>query len=576
MNIIDDFNNHIKFKTKGIVIKKPESQEVKMKNLKLIAFLIVLAAFLVQIIGMLNPFAGDAGKYAAVAKNVYLSGDFFNLTVNGDPYIQKPPFLIWLYSLGFYIFGTATNFTARLFPVLYSFIAIYSTYKFSKLFYNKEISIISTCFFAFSLVFFLYNNDIHTDVALTANSILAIWQLALYIKNKKIFNLLAGFGAIALAMLTKGPIGIAVPGIAVLSHLIISRNYRMIFNPIWIVGLLFTLIIISPYLISLYEQSGFEGIIFYFWTNNAGRMDGSYLNNFRQPLFYFYNIISLMIPWSIFILGGLIQSSYLFFKNKCKIIISEEFFSLGGSLIFIVILSASVMKSPNYIYPVIPLLSILGAKFLYNLKEKNLKRFFSAQIVMNTIIWLLGFLIISYLFPSSNVLVWIVFVVLTLLLILFLTYKTELKTRILLSGSILIVMLSFIMNAHLLPELFKYQSSLPATEIFNKEADDNDELFSWRYSQFEMFFYAKNPGRKVWDEDKFCPPDRITIDEAIKIKGSWYLMDGFTYSQFKLKDVKVKREWEFDHFWLTDINIKFLMPKTRQAQTYKMYLIETE
>jgi len=53
-------------------------------------------------------------------------------------------------------------------------------------------------------------------------------------------------------------------------------------------------------------------------------------------------------------------------------------------------------------------------------------------------------------------------------------------------------------------------------------------------------------------------------------------MDGFTYGQFKEKGVKVKREWEFDHYWLTDINLKFLLPHTRQKQTFKMYLIETE
>ncbi|MBP7507394.1 MAG: glycosyltransferase family 39 protein [Prolixibacteraceae bacterium] len=547
-----------------------------MKNTKFITYSIVVIAVLVQIIGMLNPFTGDAGKYAAIAKNIFLSGDFFNMTVNGDPYFQKPPFLIWLYTFGFYLFGDANDFTARFFPVLYSFIAIYSTYKFARIFYDKNTSLVAVCFFAFSEIFFLYNNDIHTDVVLTANTTLAIWQIALFIKDKKLVNLIIGFAAVGLSMLTKGPIGLAVPVFAIGSHLLITRNFKMIFNPKWLIGLLVTVIIISPYLVSLYKQSGIEGIIFYFWTNNAGRMDGSYLNNFREPLFYIYNIASLMIPWSVFILAGLFMSIYSIFKNKFKPAENEEFYSFGATILFIIILSMSVMKSPNYLYPVIPFLSIIGARFFTSLSEFAIKKYFTVQIVISIITWLLGVAIITYLFPAKKALVWVIFILLSLFLVVTLTLKTENKRKIIFSGSVLIVLFSFIINAHFLPEVFKYQSSLPASKIYNKEADDNDEFFTWRYSQFEMFFYAKTPGRKVWDEDKFCPPDRITIDEAIKVKGAWYLMDAYTYDQLKEKGVKVKREWAFDHYWLTDINLKFLLPHTRQKQTFKMYLIETE
>jgi len=466
-----------------------------MKNSKLIAYSIVVIALLVQIIGMLNPFTGDAGKYAAIAKNIFLSGDFFNMTVNGDPYFQKPPFLIWLYSFGFYLFGNANDFTARFFPVLYSFIAIYSTYKFSRIFYDKNTSLVAACFLAFSEIFFLYNNDIHTDVVLTANTTLAIWQIALFIKNNKNINLIAGFAAIGLSMLTKGPIGLAVPVIAIGSHLLITRNFRMIFNPKWLMGLLVTVIIISPYLVSLYKQSGTEGIIFYFWTNNAGRMNGSYLNNFREPLFYIYNIASLMIPWSIFILAGLLVSIYSIFKNKFRVTDNEEFYSLGSSVIFIIILSLSVMKSPNYIYPAIPFLSIIGARFFTSLSESSIKKYFTVQIVIISIIWILIVAIITYLFPAKKLLVWGIFILLSIFLVVTLTSKTEIKRKIILSGSVLIVLFSFIINSHFLPEVFKYQSSLPASEIYNKEADDNDEFFTWRYTQFEMFFYAKTHGR---------------------------------------------------------------------------------
>jgi drug/metabolite transporter (DMT)-like permease len=78
--------------------------------------------------GMFNPLGGDAGRYAAISKVMVKTGDWLNLSLHGQPYLQKPPLLMWLSALGVKWFG-ATNFAVRVFPVIYSllmFVAVLS------------------------------------------------------------------------------------------------------------------------------------------------------------------------------------------------------------------------------------------------------------------------------------------------------------------------------------------------------------------------------------------------------------------------------------------------------------------
>ena len=56
---------------------------------------------------------------------------------------------------------------------------------------------------------------------------LALWQLFEFIKSGKNRNLIIGFFAIGLAMLTKGPIGAAIPAFAVVGHIFFYKKLQI-------------------------------------------------------------------------------------------------------------------------------------------------------------------------------------------------------------------------------------------------------------------------------------------------------------------------------------------------------------
>ena len=47
----------------------------------------------------------DETRYASVAWEMWLRGDFLVPYINGEPYSHKPPLLFWLIHLGWALFG---------------------------------------------------------------------------------------------------------------------------------------------------------------------------------------------------------------------------------------------------------------------------------------------------------------------------------------------------------------------------------------------------------------------------------------------------------------------------------------
>ena len=272
----------------------------------------------------------DAGKYATVAKEIHQNGNFINLTVHGEAYDQKPPMLFWLGAIGFTV-GNISNFWFKFPVLLLVFLGIYWSFQLGKSMYNKRVGFITATLLFFSFIYSLYSMDIHTDTPLQAFVTLALWQLFEFIKTKKHKHWILGFAGIGLAMLTKGPIGAAIPAFAVVGHILLKRDFKFLLDYRWYLGIILALFVVSPALIGLMNQFGWEGIRFFFWENNVGRITGSYVQAINDPFF-------MSIVWLIYFFHGaccflfqLFLNSNFLFKTNLKqrnILHSQEFGSI--------------------------------------------------------------------------------------------------------------------------------------------------------------------------------------------------------------------------------------------------------
>jgi len=539
------------------------------RNRILFAILIIVA-LIIYFTGLFVDAAGDAAKYAAIARNIFNSGDLINLSIHDLPYNQKPPFLFWLSSAGYMLFGI-NNFGFKFFPVLYSFFGIFCTYKLGQSLYSKKVGQIAAILIGFSEIYFLYNVDVHTDLVQLSNVVFSLWQLSEYLKKKKILNFTLAFFGIGLAVLTKGPIGAFIPAFAVIFVLLYRKEYKQLINPKWILGILITVLTISPALIGLYNQFGAEGIKFFFWTNNMGRITGTYtVNKSNDYFFYLHTLLYIYAPWSLLLFLSIFYDFKSLVKKQFK---ESDYFVFGGIWLFFIIISISKGKSPNYISNIMPLFTIVIAKwltlFMPNPESKFIKIALIMQAIIVSLLWCCLLLFAGYLFPPGNIYIYILFSTGFLItLYIYIKMRGELLVHILFPSLIIISIFSFYVNYSALPDILKYQSSIAASKTFNERANEEAVLYNYDYEQFELYFYGRN---KV-----------ILIDDSIKLanvctkSNSWIFCYEKGLAEIKNLNTNIDTTFVFNHRGLYNLSFEFLMPSTRINSLEKTYLVKTK
>lgn len=216
--------------------------------------LLFFSAIAVYLAGMaVDVMEVDAAQYASLSREMAETGDYLEIHHRGKDYLDKPPFLFWVSSVWIKTFGPF-NWTYKLSSILFSILGIISTYKLGHLLYNKRIGFVAAIMLATSQAYFLFNQDVKTDTILTGAVIFSIWQLMSFVFYRHKMHLVGGFVGIALGMMTKGPIAIMVPVLALSSYFIGRKRYKEFFRKDWLWGILIVLVMLSPMVYGLYQQ----------------------------------------------------------------------------------------------------------------------------------------------------------------------------------------------------------------------------------------------------------------------------------------------------------------------------------
>ena len=93
-------------------------------------FIILLSLLGIAYIGglFLQIMEVDAAQYAAMSMEMLKAHRYLQLYDRALAYLDKPPLLMWLSSLSFYLFGIS-DFAYRLPSFMATILAVYSTYR---------------------------------------------------------------------------------------------------------------------------------------------------------------------------------------------------------------------------------------------------------------------------------------------------------------------------------------------------------------------------------------------------------------------------------------------------------------
>ena len=165
----------------------------------------------------------DSVQYANISREMLQSKSFLQIFDLGKDYLDKPPMLFWTSALSMHFLGI-NDFAFRLPSILMAILAIYSTFKFTLHYYTKEVALLASLVLATCQAMFLITHDVRTDTMLMGWVMLGIWQFSSWLQNKKWRSFIIAFTAIALGMMTKGPIALMVPVFAFAPYFLIQKN----------------------------------------------------------------------------------------------------------------------------------------------------------------------------------------------------------------------------------------------------------------------------------------------------------------------------------------------------------------
>jgi 4-amino-4-deoxy-L-arabinose transferase-like glycosyltransferase len=267
-------------------------------------FFIILFLLFVGDHHLISP---DETRYVGIAWEMYHKGDYITPRLADSPFLGKPILFYWLNILAFHLFGVG-EFAARFFPAITGAIACIMAFIYGRIVFNRRTGLLMSMVMAASPLFFGFTHFANMDgeVASWLSCSLLSFLIAHHYLSRNFsaagWLYLAYFFA-ALAFLTKGLIGIVLPGMIIFFWLLILNEWRLLLKIRLASGLLLFLVIVTPWL--YWCEKANPGFLYYFFVfNHFYRFVGEHFNN-QQPFFFYIPYILIGIfPFSLFIIQG--------------------------------------------------------------------------------------------------------------------------------------------------------------------------------------------------------------------------------------------------------------------------------
>ena len=248
----------------------------------------------------------DEGRYGEIGRWMLQSGDYMAPRLDGLPFFHKPPLLHWLQSGVYAVLGVSA-WSARMVPALHAALMLLGLYLSVRHAEGETRARQAMLILGSSLGFLMGGQYVNHDMLVAAWISTAVWCMgAAFMHADKPDTRLAlmGFAACAFGVLSKGLIGIVLPGLVILVWLAYTGQVRKLLALPWLRGLALFGALALPWFVL--GQSKYPELFNYLIIGqHFARYTGQTFNN--QWPFWFYLLVlpMLLFPWSLMLLSWL-------------------------------------------------------------------------------------------------------------------------------------------------------------------------------------------------------------------------------------------------------------------------------
>lgn len=315
-------------------------------------------------LGQFGLVGADEPRYAQVAREMLARHDWITPTLNGTPWLEKPPLYYWQAMIAFAIFGVR-DWVARVPSAIDASLIVLAVYFFLKKLrpgFHLEGALMTAS--AAGLVGFAHSAS--TDMPLAAMFSLAMlcWYAWWETSTQK---LLYGFYFfLALAFLAKGPIGVLLAGVVIFLFALAAGKPQLILKTLWLPGGFVFLGVAAPWYIAVQLRNP-EFFRVFILEHNLARF-GSDLYHHTQPFWFYLPVVALaLVPWVAFVAAAMAEVVRAWWAERRALFETGD--ALNAFLILwlvipVVFFSFSRSKLPGYVLPAVPAGPLLVAEYV--------------------------------------------------------------------------------------------------------------------------------------------------------------------------------------------------------------------
>lgn len=301
-------------------------------------------------------------RYIEIPRQMLANDDWLTPRINGVPYFEKPPLFYWMQAVSMFVLDSTGEFAGRLATTkLMAFMGAL-TYIVGRLLYGRRTGLLSALVFGTSLLTYALSRISMLDVPVSAFLTLTFtcFLLAQKTKYKSFYYLM--YIASALAVMSKGLIGIVIPGMVIAVWIFFTGQWKILREVKLFRGLLVFLAITAPWHIMM-SKAHPEFAHFYFINEHFERFLTTEHKRIAPWWFFITIVIAGFVPWTGLLPAALKRQprkTPFDLLMKLWVFLPLIFFSLSNS------------KLVPYIFPIFPPLAVMIGRTLSQVIDRKL------------------------------------------------------------------------------------------------------------------------------------------------------------------------------------------------------------
>lgn len=365
----------------GAGLGRPASEH-RRRVWSLVMVMVLAALVILPCLSWMTLYDRDEGYYVGSAWEMLQRRDFVVPHFSGEPWLEKPPLTYWLMAGSMAAFGK-TEFAARLPSALAAICALGLTFHLARRLYSIRAGVVAAAMLGTSLMFGTVARLALLDGVLLCCVLLAMIGFHEFLNDRRRRGLFMFYLGCGLGGLAKGPLGIALPVLAMIGYVIWMRDWRLPLRMRPLVGALIVLAVVSVWAMPASWLTDGEYFYELVWRRTIqpvfsplqGHGGGNPIEYIALLPAYIPALFFGFMPWSLLLLWAVWR------KERRRAVLRRRrdprIALLGGWILAqLTAFSFVATKLPHHVLPIVPSLAILGgALFDHFLRRGESPRF---------------------------------------------------------------------------------------------------------------------------------------------------------------------------------------------------------